>query len=175
MTNRSFVSPFRDHHPRIEEDVYVDVSARIIGNVTLLGGAAVWPGAVLRGDDSSIYVAEGVMVMDQVLLEGPTGHPIILEKNVTVSHKACIHGAVIGEAAFIGIGAIVLDGVEIGEYSLIGPGAVIPPGVKIPPRSVVVGHPGKIIRQISDVEIKTIRRQHEHLVKKAQEYRTGIV
>ena len=175
MSQHSYVSPFREHHPRIEEDVYVDVSARIIGNVILQGGSAVWPGAVLRGDDASVYVAERTMIMDHVLLEGPLGHSVILEKEVIVSHKACIHGAVIGTGAFIGIGAIILEGVEVGEYSLIGPGAVIPPGTKIPARSVVVGHPAKIIREISSVEIETIRHQHDHLVRKAQEYRQLIV
>ena len=175
MARTSFISPFRDHHPRIDANVYVDITARIIGHVTLKESCAVWPGAVIRGDDSSIYAAERVMIMDQVLLEAPTGHPIILEKDVTVSHKACIHGAAIGAGTLVGIGAIILEGAEIGEFCLIGPGAVVPPGTKIPSKSVVLGHPAKIIREISSVEMETIRLAHENLVKKAQEYRLEIV
>ncbi len=134
----------------ISEAAFVADSADVMGSVTIKAGASIWYGAVVRGDVERIEIGECTNIQDGAILHGDPGKPTILEDYVTVGHRAVVHSAHIERGCLIGIGAIVLDGVCVGAGSIIGAGAVVTKDV--PPRSLVVGIPGKIVRQISSEE-----------------------
>jgi carbonic anhydrase/acetyltransferase-like protein (isoleucine patch superfamily) len=143
--------------------VYIDPSAVIIGDVTIRAGVSVWPFAVLRADLNSIDIGEGSNVQDHVAVHGNEGFPNKIGKNVSIGHGAVIHGVTIGDNCIIGMHSTLMNGAEIGDECIIGGGALITGGTKIPARSVVVGVPGKIIKQ-EDVTIK------EKALRNADEY-----
>jgi carbonic anhydrase/acetyltransferase-like protein (isoleucine patch superfamily) len=173
LTSRSLITPFDGHHPRIDPEAWVDISARIIGRVILEAGVTVWPGAVLRADDDEIQVGRGSALLDLCLLEAPKGHPIIVEPGALVSHQACLHGAVVRSGALVGIGATVLDGAEVGEGALVGAGAVVPPGMRVPAGVLALGTPAKVVRELSLAEREMVTHQLAELAAKAAVYRQG--
>ena len=121
-----------------------------MGQVVLSPGVSIWYGAVVRGDVERIEIGERTNIQDGAILHGDPGKPTILEDHVTVGHRAVVHSAYIEQGSLIGIGAIVLDGVRVGAGSIIGAGAVVTKDV--PPRSLVVGVPAKILREVSQTE-----------------------
>ncbi|MEM9539433.1 MAG: gamma carbonic anhydrase family protein [Cyanobacteria bacterium P01_E01_bin.42] len=153
--------------PDISPAAFIAPSATIIGRVLLKEGANIWYGAVVRGDVERIEIGAHTNVQDGAILHGDPGKPTILEDYVTIGHRAVIHSAIVERGCLIGIGAIVLDGVRVGESSIIGAGSVVTKDV--PPRSLVMGVPGKKIRDISD-------EQAAELIEHAQNYeRLAIV
>ncbi|MGD1942238.1 MAG: gamma carbonic anhydrase family protein [Leptolyngbyaceae cyanobacterium] len=137
--------------PDRSEAAFVAPGATVIGDVQLSEGCSIWYGAVLRGDVETIQVGAYSNVQDGVVLHGDPGQPTVLADHVTVGHRAVIHSADIGAGCLIGIGAIVLNGVRVGAGSIVGAGAVVTKDV--PPRSLVVGLPGKVVRQLADEEV----------------------
>ncbi len=166
----SLLSAFGGHRPTIGKDVFIDPSARIIGQVELQPGTSVWPGVVLRADSDRIVLGRGSAVLDLALLEAPAGHPVLVEAGALISHQACLHGARVESGALVGIGAIVLDGATIGSGSLVAAGAVVAPNQVVPPRSLVVGQPAKVLRELRDDELERTRTQLAEVTEKAQEY-----
>jgi carbonic anhydrase/acetyltransferase-like protein (isoleucine patch superfamily) len=167
----AFITPFGGNVPYIHPDAYADVSVRIIGNVILKEGVTVWPMAVLRADCSSIRVEKKAAILDLALLEAPEGRPVSVGEKALISHGAVIHGATIESAVLVGIGAIILDAAVIHSGSIIGAGSVIPPGVHIPPNSLVIGIPGKVVRETTRKEQQDILTQLEDLYQKSRLYR----
>jgi len=137
---------------------YVHESAVIIGNVTLGRDASVWPTAVLRGDNDSIVIGDETNVQDGTIVHVDPGVPVRVGNRVTIGHRAVIHGCTIEDDCLIGIGAIVLNGAVIGTGSMIGAGAVVPEGMIVPPGSLVLGVPGKVVRQVDDALRARIER-----------------
>jgi carbonic anhydrase/acetyltransferase-like protein (isoleucine patch superfamily) len=168
-----YITSFNGHTPRIDPAVFVDISARLIGRVTLASGVTVWPGAVLRADDEEIRIGQGSAILDMCLLEAPAGHPVLVEPGALVSHMVCLHGAVVRTGALVGIGAIVLDGAVVGERTLVGAGSLVPPGMEIPSGVLVLGQPAKVIRELKPAERETVDRQLAELKAKAEIYRRG--
>ena len=148
----------------------MDVSARIIGDVTIARGCSVWPMAVIRADSASIRIGIRSAVLDLALIEAPKGHPVLLEDEVLVSHGAMVHGASIETGVLVGIGAILLDGVHIAAGSIIGAGSLVTAGTRIPPCSLVLGSPGKVIRQTTEQERENIRLQIAELFEKSRSF-----
>lgn len=148
-------------HPDLSRAAFVAPSATVMGQITLHEGCSIWYGAVLRGDVESIEVGPYSNVQDGAILHGDPGQPTVLGEYVTVGHRAVIHGARIERGCLIGIGAIVLNGVRVGMGSMIGAGAVVTKDV--PPRSLVVGVPAKVVRQVLD-------QQALELLEHAQKY-----
>lgn len=134
----------------ISQAAFVADSADVMGLVTIAPGASIWYGAVVRGDVEKIEIGECTNIQDGAILHGDPGQPTILEDHVTIGHRAVVHSAYIERGCLIGIGAIVLDGVRVGTGSIIGAGAVVTKDV--PPLSLVLGIPGKVVRQISTQE-----------------------
>jgi carbonic anhydrase/acetyltransferase-like protein (isoleucine patch superfamily) len=132
---------------------FVADTARVVGRVTLARGANVWYGSVLRGDDAPIVVGENVNIQDLSVVHPNVGVPLTIGDHVSVGHAAVVHCASVGARTLVGIGSRLLAGAVIGEGCLIGAGALVPEGRVIPPRSVVLGLPGKIVRQTTDAEI----------------------
>lgn len=147
--------------PDLSQAAFVAPNATVMGQITLHEGCNIWYGAVLRGDVERIEVGAYSNVQDGAILHGDPGQPTVLEDYVTVGHRAVIHSAHIERGCLIGIGAIVLDGVRVGTGSIVGAGAVVTKDV--PKRSLVMGVPGKVVRNISD-------QQALELLEHAQKY-----
>ena len=140
--------------PRLHPSTHVADSAEVIGNVELAEDTSVWFGAVVRGDNDKISIGRGSNVQDGSVLHSDPGFPLTLGADVTIGHMVMLHGCTIGRGSLIGIGSIILNGAKIGEECLIGANTLIAEGKEIPPRSMVLGSPGKIIRQLSDEDVK---------------------
>lgn len=156
------ISPWPE--PDMLQAAFVAPSAVVIGQVCLGPGASVWPTAVLRGDVERIEIGAHSNVQDGSVLHGDPGQPTVLEAYVTVGHRAVIHSAHIERGSLIGIGAIVLNGVRVGAGSIIGAGSVVTKDV--PPRSLVMGIPGKVVREVSEQQAADLiehARHYEHL------------
>ncbi|MEO0730262.1 MAG: gamma carbonic anhydrase family protein, partial [Pseudomonadota bacterium] len=141
-----------DITPRLHPsgNCWIAESADVIGNVEIAENASVWFNTTIRGDNELIRVGSGSNVQDGCVLHTDPGFPLVIGENCTIGHMVMLHGCTIGPGSLIGIGAIVLNGATIGEGSLIGAGALITEGKTIPPNSVVMGAPGKIIREAGD-------------------------
>ncbi len=151
--------------PDFSQAVFIAANAVIIGSVNIQAGASIWYGAVVRGDVERIDLGECTNIQDGAVLHGDPGLPTILEDHVTVGHRAVIHSAYIERGCLIGIGAIILDGVRVGHGSIIGAGSVVTKN--IPPHSLVVGVPGKVLRQISAEEAAELIEHAERYKKLA--------
>lgn len=145
---------FQDKRPRILGDVRAHATAVVIGDVELADGVSLWPQAVLRGDLNRIVVGEGSNIQDGAVVHNDTHHPALIGRDCVIGHQACVHGASVGDRCLIGIGALLLNGSVIGDESIVGAGSVVPEGKVIPPRSLVLGVPAKVIRRVSDDELK---------------------
>ncbi|KGF73351.1 acetyltransferase [Neosynechococcus sphagnicola sy1] len=136
--------------PDLTLAAFVAPNAIVIGTVTVGQGVSIWYGAVVRADVDAISLGDYTNIQDGAILHVDPGHPTLLEDFVTVGHRAVVHGAYVERGSLIGIGAVILDGVRIGTGSIIGAGAVVTKD--IPSRSLVVGVPGKVIREVGDGE-----------------------
>ena len=168
--NAPFVTQFGDKKPLIHNEVYVDVSARIIGNVVADEGVSIWPMAVIRADSAHIVIGRRAVISDFAFIESPEGYPVVIGEEALISHGAIIHGAHIESRSLVGIGAIVLDGAVISSGSIIGAGSFIAAGAHIPPNSLVMGTPGRVIRETKPGEHKNIQQQVELLYQKSRQY-----
>ena len=131
-------------------------NASIIGDVTLEKNTSIWFNVTLRGDVENIYVGEGSNVQDGSVLHTDPGYPLKIGKDVTIGHLVMLHGCTIGDNSLIGISSVILNGAKIGKNCIIGANALVTENKNIPDNSLVIGSPGKIIRQVSDDEIKSI-------------------
>lgn len=174
MNNPSFITNFNDYWPEIADDAFVDISARLIGRVSIKMKASIWPGVVLRADDEEIIIGKESAVLDLSLIEAPSGHPVVVEEGALISHNACLHGATVKSGALVGIGAIVLDGAVIGEKALIGAGSVVPPGMTVPPGMLMLGQPAKPVRELKTEEKQNVIVQLQDLKTKAEVYRRQL-
>jgi carbonic anhydrase/acetyltransferase-like protein (isoleucine patch superfamily) len=166
----SHITPFEGKSPQYDETVFIDPSARLIGDIVLGPGASVWPFTILRGDSNRIVLGERSVLLDKVLVESPKNHPVTIEKNVLISHGAILHGCMVKEGAIVGIGAIVLDGAEVGRYSIVGSGCVVPPGMKIPDGSLVLGIPAKVVKTLDEKDRKRSEEQLAEAYEKSRKY-----
>ena len=138
-------------------DNWVAPNANVNGDVTLEKNTSIWFNATLRGDIENIYVGEGSNVQDGSVLHTDPGYPLKVGKNVTVGHLVMLHGCLIDDNSLIGIGAVILNNAKIGKSCIIGANTLITENKKIPDNSLVVGSPGKIVRQVTEEEIKLIK------------------
>jgi len=157
---------FGDSRPQLppEGEYWVAPSASVIGNVILHPNASVWFGAVLRGDNDPITVGPDSNIQDGSVLHTDMGSPLTIGRGVTVGHKAMLHGCEVGDYSLIGIGAVVLNGVKIGRNCIIGANALITEGKIIPDNSLVVGQPGKVVRERDPAHIAVLQMSAEHYV-----------
>ena len=153
---------YKGMRPRLGERVYVDLSAQVIGDVDLGDHSSVWMNAVVRGDVNAIRIGAASNVQDNCVLHVTAEHPTVLADHVTVGHSVTLHGCQIGALCLIGIGAIVLNGAEVGDESVVAAGALVPEGMKIPPRSLVMGVPAKVRREVTEEERASLRHLAEN-------------
>jgi carbonic anhydrase/acetyltransferase-like protein (isoleucine patch superfamily) len=150
------IQPYQDHKPQFGKNVRIHDAAIVIGRVTLGDDVSLWPGAVLRGDMDYIQIGNRTNIQDGSVFHTDTGFPVVMGDDCVVGHQACVHACKVGNRCLIGIGSIILTGAEIGDECVIGAGAVVPAGKKIRARSLVLGIPGKIIRSVTDEDVKMI-------------------
>ncbi len=152
------------------EGCWVAPSATVIGNVKLERNASVWFAAVLRGDTDPIVIGEDSNIQDGCVMHTDPGFPMLVGRGCTVGHKAILHGCILGDNTLIGMGATVLTGARIGKNCLIGANALVTEGKEIPDGSMVLGAPGKIIRQLSEDDIRRNAKAAAHYVANWQRF-----
>jgi len=155
-------------------DYWVAPNATLIGRVVLKKNASVWFGAVLRGDNEAIVIGEDSNVQDGAVMHTDMGTPLVLGAGVTIGHMAMLHGCSVGDNSLIGIGAVVLNGARIGKNCLIGAKALIPEGKEIPDNSLVVGAPGRVLREVSDAQKAFFAHSAAHYVANWKRYVAGL-
>jgi len=160
------------YHPElVDGSAFVAANAIIVGNVTIGAGASIWFGCVLRGDNEAITIGARTNIQDLSVIHTDEGVPCRLGAGVTVGHGAMLHGAIVGDGALIGIGAVVLNGAIVGSEALIGAGSLVTEGYAIPPRRLALGSPAKVVRELTDEEIMDLRKSAAHYVKRAEAFR----
>lgn len=157
------------------DDYYIADNATVIGSVVLEKNASIWFGVVVRGDNDVITIGEGSNVQDLSVLHTDMGYPLTIGKGVTVGHKVMLHGCTIGDHSLIGINAVVLNGAKIGKNCLIGANALIPEGKVIPDGSMVLGSPGKVVKQISDQQKMMLEMGASHYVENFKRFKKDLV
>ena len=145
-------------------------NAGLVGKVKLEAGASVWFNTVLRGDNELIHIGENSNVQDGTVMHTDMGYPLSIGKGVTIGHNVMLHGCTVGDYSLIGINAVVLNGAKIGKNCLIGANALIPEGKVIPDGSLVMGSPGKVVRELTEQQIKMLEASAAHYVHNAQRY-----
>lgn len=160
-------------NPRIHPTAFIAPNAVVVGDVTVEEEASIWFGCVLRAEEAPIYIGPRTNIQDLSVIHTDVDRPCRVGAGVTVGHRAVLHGAVVGDGALIGIGAIVLNGAIIGEGAIVGAGAVVPEGTVIPPRTLALGVPARVVRELREEEVERLRRDAAHYVQKAQAYREG--
>ena len=160
--------------PDIHESCFVAPGARLIGTVTLQAEVSIWFNAVLRADNEPISIDAGSNIQDGCVLHVDPGFPISIGKRVTVGHKAMLHGCTIGDGSLIGMNAVVLNGAVIGRRCLIGANALVTEGMEVPDGSLVLGSPGKVVKQLDDDARQTMDGGAQSYIEKIALYRDGM-
>jgi carbonic anhydrase/acetyltransferase-like protein (isoleucine patch superfamily) len=160
--------------PAIPSSAYIAAEATVIGKVTLGENVSIWPGAVLRGDNEPLTIGAGSNVQDSAVLHADPGFPLNIGASVTVGHQAMLHGCTIGDGTLIGIQAVVMNGAVIGKDCIVGAGALITEGKTYADRKLIVGAPAKVVRELSDEEIKKMHRAAPGYVKRQEMYKAKL-
>jgi carbonic anhydrase/acetyltransferase-like protein (isoleucine patch superfamily) len=152
------IRPFRKITPAVDTSAYVDDSAQVIGDVTIGPESSVWMNVVVRGDVNAIRIGARSNVQDLTMVHVMRGtHATTIGDEVTIGHSAVVHGCTIEDRVLVGMAAVLLNGVTVGHDSIIAAGTLLTEGTIVPPRSLVMGRPGSVKRQLSDEEVAKIR------------------
>lgn len=165
------ILPFDGKLPSIHPSVFLAKGVLVSGDVTIGEDSNIWYNTVIRGDIAPTVIGRRVSVQDNSTLHQSPGNPLLLEDEVTVGHNAVLHSCIVRKGALVGMGAIVLDGAEIGEDAMVGAGALVPPGMKVPPRSLVIGSPAKVKRDLTEADFKEMVRIRQSYADKGQIYK----
>lgn len=160
--------------PSVADSAYIAPGATVIGDVHLKERSSVWPGAVLRGDNEPIVLGEASNIQEGAVLHTDAGAPLTIGAYVTVGHQAMLHGCTIGEGSLIGIQAVVLNHAVIGKECLVGAGAIVTEGKTFPDRSLILGAPARVVRQLSDEDVARLRRGTESYAERQAMYKTQL-
>ncbi len=155
-------------------DYWIADNAVVIGSVILENNASIWFNCVLRGDNDTITIGENSQLQDGCVVHVDPGHPLTLGKDVSVGHMAMLHGCTVGDGTLVGIKSVILNDAVIGKNCVIGANTLIPEGKQIPDGSMVLGSPGKVVRQLTEAEIVRYRGIAANYVKKWKRYRDGL-
>lgn len=163
--------PYKGTSPRVHDSVFIDRSAQVIGDVVIGEESSIWMNAVIRGDVHWIRIGKRSNVQDNSVVHVMNDtHPTTIGDDVTVGHAAVVHGCTVGHRVLIGMGAILLNGATIGEDSIVAAGTLVTEETVIPPRSLVMGSPGRVKRALSDAEVASILQYSERYVNYRLEY-----
>jgi len=169
---------FKDITPNIGQDTWIAPSADVIGDVSCGKDCSIWFGCVVRGDVNFIKIGDRVNIQDLTMIhvthykkaDKSDGNPTIIGDDVTIGHRVMLHGCTIEKASLIGMSATILDGAIIGEESIVGAGALVTKNKVFPPRSLIVGSPAKVVRELSDEEVKELYASASRYVEFKKDY-----
>jgi len=161
--------------PDIAPDAWIAPDANLIGKVVIGAAASVWFGTTIRGDNEEIRLGDGSNIQENCVLHTDIGYPLVIGANCTIGHKAMLHGCTIGEGSLIGMGATVLNGAKIGRGCLIGANALVTEGKEIPDGSLVMGAPGRVVRQLDEAARDRLLWSAAHYRENAARFRAGLV
>lgn len=154
----------------VTHGAFAATDATLTGDITLAEDVGVWFGCVVRGDDAPLSIGRRTNVQDLTMIHADTGVPNVIGEEVTIGHRVVLHGSRVGDRCLIGMGSVLLSGSVIGDESIVAAGAVVRENFEVPPRSLVAGVPAKIMRQVTDAEVESIRRSAEGYVRKIRLY-----
>lgn len=163
-----------EFEPKVDDLAWVAPDANVIGKIVLEAKSSVWFGATLRGDNEEIYIGAGTNVQENTVMHTDMGYPLRVGENCTIGHKVMLHGCTIGDNTLIGMGAIVLNGAKIGKNCLIGAGALITENKVIPDGSLVMGSPGKVVRELDEKAFQNLTMSALHYQKKAALFKADM-
>jgi carbonic anhydrase/acetyltransferase-like protein (isoleucine patch superfamily) len=158
----------------IEGKYWVADSAEVIGRISVSRDVGIWFGAVLRGDNEWINIGEGSNIQENCTLHTDMGFPLIIGNRCTIGHNAILHGCELGDNTLIGMGATILNGAKIGSNCIVGAGALVTEGKVIPDNSLVVGAPARVVREIDEVTVQSLKDSANHYVENAYKFRSGL-
>lgn len=159
------IKPFAEKYPKIDHSAFVADDAIVIGDVEIGGDASVWFGSVIRGDVNYIRIGARTNIQDMTVIHvSSNAHATVIEDEVTVGHRVVLHGCHVERGCLIGIGAILMDGVRVGAQSLVGAGSLLTPGTIIPPRSLAIGSPARVKRELTDDELAYLDKSWRNYV-----------
>lgn len=169
------ILPYLDRWPVIHETAFVAPSADVIGDVTIAEQASIWFQVVIRGDVQPIHIGRRSNIQDHAMLHATREVcPLIIGEDVTVGHRATLHGCKIGNRVLVGMGAIILDEAEIGDDCIVGAGALITKGTQVPSGSLVLGSPAKVVRALKPEEIAFLKKSADNYVADSRDYQRAI-
>jgi carbonic anhydrase/acetyltransferase-like protein (isoleucine patch superfamily) len=163
-----------DLHPEVDPDTWIAPAAHVLGRVRLAAGVSVWFGAVLRGDTEWIEVGAGSNVQEGCTLHTDVGFPLTIGAGCTIGHNVILHGCSIGDETLVGMGATILNGARIGRGCLIGAGALVTEGKEIPDGSLVMGSPGRVVRELDTVARQRVQASALHYQDRMRQFRIGL-
>jgi carbonic anhydrase/acetyltransferase-like protein (isoleucine patch superfamily) len=163
-----------DKKPHCHASSWIAPNATLIGDIRLAANTSIWWNATLRGDNDPISIGENTNIQDGSVLHTDIGIPMNIGANVTVGHLVMLHGCTVGDGSLIGIGSTILNRAVIGKNCIVGANTLIPEGKVYPDRSLIVGSPGKVVRELSDEEVAKLVKSAEHYVGNAELYRTRL-
>ena len=159
------IRPFNNVNPKIHETAFITDDAIVIGDVEIGEDASVWYGSIVRGDVNYIRIGARTNIQDGTIIHvSSKTYPTILEEEITVGHRVTLHGCHVESGCLIGIGAILMDGVRVGRNSIVGAGSLLTPGTQIPPRSLVLGSPARVKRELTDNELAYLDKSWRNYV-----------
>jgi carbonic anhydrase/acetyltransferase-like protein (isoleucine patch superfamily) len=160
--------------PRLDDSVWVADSAQVIGDVDVGANVGIWFGVVVRGDSERICIGKGSNVQDMSMLHADKGMPLTIGENVTVGHKAVLHGCSVGDGTLIGIGAVILNGAKIGKNCIVGAGALVTEGKEFPDGCMIIGSPAKMARELSAQQQAMLQLSALHYIENAKRFKSSL-
>jgi len=172
------ILPYKSVMPKMQKDVFIANSADIIGDVLVGDDSSVWFGCVIRGDINSIKIGKNTNIQDMSMIhvdhytkeDKSDGHPTYIGDNVTIGHKVMLHGCIVGDACLIGMSTTILDGAIIGKESIVGAGSLVTKNKIFPPRTLIMGSPAKVIRELSEDEIASLYESAQNYINYKNDY-----
>ena len=164
-----------DKQPQIDASAWIAPNATVIGDVRLAENASIWWNATLRGDNDPIHIGANTNIQDGSVLHTDEGVPMHIGANVTVGHLVMLHGCTVGDGSLIGIGSVILNRAVIGKGCIVGANTLIPEGKVFPDRCLIVGSPGKVVRELSEEDATRLLKSAEHYVNNARRYRDTLL
>ena len=164
------ITAFGERLPVFGHAAFVHPDATVIGDVVLEDGANVWPGAVLRGDLERITIGAHTSLQDNCVAHTDAGHPLVVGPDCVIGHGVILHGATVGARCLVGMGSTLLNGCEIGDDCIVGANSLVTQGKKFPPRSLIMGSPAKVVRDVTDEDLKPRAELNDRYARRSRRY-----
>ena len=163
-----------DKQPQLGDNAWVAPNATVIGDIRLGANSSIWFNVTLRGDNEPIHIGANTNIQDGSVLHTDKGVPLTLGRDITVGHLVMLHGCTVGDGSLIGIGSVILNRAVIGRGCIVGANTLIPEGKVFPDRVLIVGSPGKVVRELTHADVARLQKSAEHYVANARRYRDTL-